>query len=96
MPAVPQHVGDYDVWVGGQLMQEERLLFQTGPGAQAVGSLDLHHEGIVNDIDTGLPTGLINAGDRRAAHAMARHEVKHRPLIQHRVHGIGLAVHVTE
>jgi hypothetical protein len=27
---------------------------------------------------------------------MATHDVKHRPLIQHRISGVGLAVHVTE
>ena len=95
MPAVSQHVWDHNVWVSGKLMQEERLLFQTGPGAQAMGPLDLQHEVVVKHIGTGLPTSLINAGDRRAAHAMATHDVKHRPLIQHRISGIGLAVHVT-
>ena len=47
MPAVSQHVWDHDVWVSGKLMQEERLLFQTGPGAQAMWPLDLQHEVVV-------------------------------------------------
>jgi hypothetical protein len=86
---------DHDVWVSGKLMQEECLLFQTGPGAQAMWPLDLQHEVIVKHISTGLPTCLINAGDRSAAHTMATHDVKHRRLIQHRISGMGLAVHIT-
>ena len=79
----------------GQLMQEERLLVQTGPRAQAMGPLDLQHQVVVKNIGTRLPTSLINAGNRRAAHDMAMHEVQHRPLIQHGVSGIGLAVYIT-
>ena len=56
--------------------------------------LDLQHEVVVKHIGAGLPTRLINTGDRSAAHTMAPHEVQHRPLIQHGVSGIGLAVYV--
>jgi hypothetical protein len=95
MPAVSKHVWDHDVWISRKLIQEERLLFQTGPGAPAMWPLDLQHEVVVKNIDTGLPTSLMNAGDRRAAHDMAMHDVKHRPLIQHGVSGSGLSVNVT-
>jgi len=60
-----------------------------------MGALDLQHEGIVDEIDTGLTTRLIDTGDGRAAPAMLTHDVKHRALIQHRVRNIGLAVTVT-
>src|SRR5262249_30288185 len=95
MPAVAKHVWDHNVWMCRKLMQEERLLFQTGPGAQTMGPLDLQHEVVVKPIGTGLPTCLINAGDRRAARAMATHDVKHPPLIQYRISSIGLAVYIT-
>jgi len=94
MPAVSKPLWDHNVWVCGKLLQEERLLFQTGPGAQAMGPLDLQHEVVIKHISTGFPTCLINAGDRGAAHAMATHDVKHRPLIQHRISGMGLTVHI--
>jgi hypothetical protein len=95
LPTVAQHLWDHDVWVRGKLLQEEHLLCQTGPGALPMWSLDLQHEVVVKHIDTGLPASLINAGDRRAAPAMAPHKVKHRPLIQHGISGIGLAVYIT-
>jgi hypothetical protein len=44
----------------GQLIQEERLRFQTGPGVQEMRPLDLQQEVVVDDIDTDLPTSLIN------------------------------------
>ena len=71
MPAVSKPLVGPRFQVSGQLIQEECLLFQTGSGAQAVGSLDLQHEVIVDDIDTGLPTSLINAGDGISRAAMA-------------------------
>src|SRR5262249_15912159 len=76
MPAISKHVWDHNVWVCGKLTQEERLLFQTGAGAQTMWPLGLQHEVVVKHIGTGLPTSLINAGVRRAAHAMATHDVK--------------------
>src|SRR5262245_3006784 len=95
MPAIPKHVWDHNVWVGGKLIEEERFLVQTGPGTQTMWSLDLQHDAVVKHIGARLPTGLINAGDCRATHAMATHNVKHRPLIQHRVNSIGPGVYVT-
>jgi hypothetical protein len=95
MPAVAKHVWDHNVWVCGKLMQEEHLLFQTGPGAQTMRPLDLQHEVVIKHIGTSLSTCLIDAGDCRAAHAMATHDVQHRPLIQHRISGVGLAVCIT-
>jgi hypothetical protein len=56
--------------------------------------LDLHHDGLVDDIDTGLPTGVIDAGECSAAHPMAAREAEHRPLIQHGVRGMRLAIGV--
>jgi hypothetical protein len=95
MPAVAKHLWDHDIWVSGKLTQEECLLFQTGPGAQAMWPLNLQHEVVVKNINAGLSTRLINAGNCRTAHTMAPHNVKHRPFIQHGISGMGLSVHVT-
>jgi hypothetical protein len=64
MPAVSKQSWNHDVGVGGELIQEEGLLFQAGPGAQAMSPLDLQHVVVVKNIDTSLPTSLSNAGDR--------------------------------
>src|SRR5262245_29264756 len=60
-----------------------------------MGPLHLQHEVLIKHIGAGFPTGLINAGDRRAGHAMATRDVKHRPLLQHGVSSMGLTVDIS-
>ena len=92
----PSTLWHHDIGVRGKLLQEERLFFQTGAWAEAMGPLDLQHDAVVKHIGPGLPTRLVNAGDRRAGHAMATHESKHRPRLQHGISSMGLAVQVIE
>ena len=47
MPTVSKHMWNHNVGVSGKLMQEERLLCQTGPGAQAMRPLHLQHKVVV-------------------------------------------------